>query len=424
MSVPAPPRPIAASTEFDAIVLAASPHANEIVLGITLVERARRIVTRAGAKRVYVVDGTDTGLGAWAQQLGDRALLVVRGGDQLVHTPLVKPIVEGVGAKRVAVGPDGELGGAWWFSGDARDAAVGAILAGRELPIDGAERIVHGDIARHVARTPEERKAAAKMLLRILIKPTEDSPVSQYIYRPLSKPLTLLLLRTPITPNQVTIFVGILGLIGCVLTALPGQTMLIVGALLVFVAGIIDGCDGEIARLKLQSSPIGAWLDTIVDEITSVSYFLAIGYHTYALHPEPYIAASIVIGAVLYLASIYGIYYFCIVVLKAGGSQYYIGTLDVVEADGRVGLRARPRAPSSLPPWMLVVGQWVLYIIRRDFINLAAFILTLFNAYAVIYTGILAGAVVSGLIVTREHVRLLSQLREVKRRGGEPALLS
>jgi hypothetical protein len=213
-------------------------------------------------------------------------------------------------------------------------------------------------------------------------------------------------------------------LIGCFLTALPGQAMLIWGAALVFIAGIIDGCDGEVARLKLQSSPIGAWLDTIVDEVTSVAYFIAIGYHTYALHPESWIGASIPIGLVCYVSGIYGIYYFCIVVLKAGGSQYYVGTLDVVEDERGVGLRARPRAPSSLPPWMLVVGQWTLYIIRRDFINLAAFAITLVNGYRVIYAGIWIGAVVSGLIVTREHIRLRGQLREVIARGGAPRLVA
>ena len=432
MSVPTPPKPAQASGEFDAIILADSPHANEVLLGLTLVERAKRIATRAGAKRVFVVDGNDTGLAAWDQARGDRALVIVRGGDQLVHAPLLKPLVEGSGPRRVVVSVDGEYGGALWVSGDDARDAVAVILrssvdADRTLHerfAPAAERIVHGAIARHAATTPEERKAAAKMLLSILVKPTEDSPVSQYIYRPLSKPMTLLLLHTPITPNQVTIFVGILGLIGCVLTALPGQAMLVWGALLVFIAGVIDGCDGEIARLKLQSSPIGAWLDTIVDEITSVAYFIAIGIHTYHLHPESYVAGSIVGGALLYVAGIYGIYYFCIVVLKAGGSQYYVGTLDVVESDGRVGLRARPRAPSNLAPWMLAVGQWLLYVIRRDFINLAALILTLFDAYLVIYIGILAGAVVSGLIVTREHIRLLGQLREVKKRGGVPQLLS
>lgn len=429
--VPSPPKQAVATKAFDAIVLADSPHAREVVLGLTLVERARRIATCAGAQRVLVVDSPAVDVADWDAARGDRALLVLRGGDQFVHAPLLKPLVEGSAPRRVVVDTLGAYGGALWLEcDDARDAA--AIIAKDTANADrllhdrfapAAERVVHGEIARHPATTPAERKAAAKMLVRILVKPAEDSPVSKYIYRPLSKPLTLLLLHTPITPNQVTIFVGILGLIGCVLTALPGQAMLVWGALLVFIAGVIDGCDGEIARLKLQSSPIGAWLDTIVDEITSVAYFIAIGYHTYALHPEPYVAASIVIGAVLYVAGIYGIYYFCIVVLKAGGSQYYIGTLDVVETEGRVGLRARPPAPSNLAPWMLAIGQWLLYIIRRDFINLAALVLTLFDACQVIYIGILAGAVVSGLIVTREHIRLLGQLREVKRRGGVPQLL-
>jgi len=432
MSVPAPPKAAVATKEFDAIILADSPHAHRVILGLSLVERARRIATRAGAKRVFVLDGSSTALPAWDAERGARALLVLRGGDQLVHAPLVKPVVEGSAPRRVAVDTHGTFGGALWLEGDdARDAV--SLIASSPADADralhdrfapAAERIVHGDIARHPATTPAECKAAAKMLVRILVKPTEDSPVSKYIYRPLSKPLTLLLLHTPITPNQVTIFVGILGLIGCVLTAMPGQAMLVWGALLVFIAGVIDGCDGEIARLKLQSSPIGAWLDTIVDEVTSVAYFIAIGYHTYAIHPEPYVAASIAIGAVLYVAGIYGIYYFCIVVLKAGGSQYYIGTLDVVEAGGRVGLRARPRAPTNLSPWMLAVGQWMLYVIRRDFINLAALVLVLFDAYHVVYVGILAGAVVSGLIVMREHIRLLGQLREVKRRGGVPQLLN
>ena len=35
----------------------------------------------------------------------------------------------------------------------------------------------------------------------------------------------------------------------------------------------------EIARLKLRSSKLGAWLDTVVDETTSVAYVVALGYH-------------------------------------------------------------------------------------------------------------------------------------------------
>jgi len=413
---------------FDAVILADSPHAEVVILGLTLAERARRVATRAGARRVYVI-GSDAhlpNLVRWDAERGDAGLLVIRGGDQLVHLPLVRPLLAGHDDARIAVGPDGEYAGALFVRGPSTRDVIAAIAGGEHdlvAKLPGAERIEHGDIARHPATTRAERKAAARMLLRILVKQDEDSPVSKYVYRPLSRPITRLLVGTPVTPNQVSYVVALIGLLGCWFTAQASQHSLVVGAGLVLASGILDGCDGELSRLRLTSSAYGAWLDTIVDEVTTFSYFLAIGYHTYLHHPQPWLASTIVVGAMAYVASIYGIYYFCIVVLKAGGSQYYVGSLDIVETDAGVGLRPRPRTPSTLPRWMQHVGTWLLYVIRRDFINLAAFFITLVNGYAVIYGVICAGAIVAGLIVSREHVRLRAQLREVARRGGMPRLL-
>ncbi len=268
--------------------------------------------------------------------------------------------------------------------------------------------------------TPAERKAATKLLLQILVKVDEDSPVSKYIYRPLSRPLTQLLLHTPITPNQVSYIVGLIGLVGCYLTAQPGQSNLIWGAALVFISGIIDGCDGEIARLKLTSSSFGAWLDTIIDELTQFTYFIAIGLHTYHLHPELWIGGSIALGAVCYVASIYGIYYFCLVVIKKGGSQYYVGDLVVVDDADGPALSPRPRTGPPRPVWMQKVGTILLYMIRRDFINLAAFALTFANLYGVIYAGIFVGNIVAAVVIVPEHLRLRRQLGELRRRGGAP----
>src|SRR5688500_4862377 len=113
MTVPTPPRPVAAASAFDAIVLADSPHAHEVLLGLTLVERARRVAGRVGARRIFVVDGpANIGeLAAWDAERGDAALLVVRGGDQLVHMPLLRPVVEGSGARRIAIDPQGQYAG-------------------------------------------------------------------------------------------------------------------------------------------------------------------------------------------------------------------------------------------------------------------------------------------------------------------------
>lgn len=411
---------------FDAIILAASEHRSTVLLGLTLMERGRRVAGRVGARRVLVIENAAdaAALPAWDAERGDAGLLVIRAGDQMVHMPLVKPLLEGTGARRLAVGPDGTFGGALYAAGEAADviAAFQASPANADEDVarawTDATRIEHGAIARHWARTPAERKAAKKLLLKILGKPTEDSPVSTYIYRPLSKPLTVAILPTPITPNQVSYFVGILGLLGCYLVALPGQSTMIWGAFLVFVAGVIDGVDGELSRLRLTSSWFGAWLDTVVDEITSIAFFVAIGYHTYTHHPEPWIAATIAIGLVLYVFTVYAIYFFCVVVLKSGGSQYYQGDLEIADGPEGVYLRPRVKPPSNRPAWMQKLGTLFLWMIRRDFVNVAAWALTFANLYQVIYGGILTGAVVAGLIVIPEHLRLRRQLRELRERGA------
>jgi phosphatidylglycerophosphate synthase len=417
---------------FDAVVLALAPTAHDKLLGITLAERGRRVAVKAGARRVYVVDSEAAlaGLAAWDRERGDAALLVVRAGDQLVHLPLVKPLVAAQGERRVAVGPDGQYAGALWAGAAHAASVIAAITVAPETAEQNlvaawpsATRVVHGDIARHVARTPEEKRAAAQMLLQLLVKATEDSPVSKYVYRPLSRPLTRLLLHTPITANQVSYVVAAIGLFGCVLTALPSHAALVWGAFLVFVSCIIDGCDGEISRMKLTSSPFGAWLDTVIDELTQVSYFFAIGYHTYQHYPAPWLAGSIAVGGACYAATIYAIYFFSIVVIKQGGSQYYVGDLEIVETDAGPALRPRVKV-SAAPAWAKALGQIFLYMIRRDFINLAALIIALFDGYGVIYGGIWLGTVVAAAIIVPEHLRLRRQLRELRRRGAEVRYLA
>ncbi|MFN0253710.1 MAG: CDP-alcohol phosphatidyltransferase family protein [Kofleriaceae bacterium] len=441
---------------FDAIVLADSPHARARVMGLTLVERGRRVAAKSGARRVYVVDSEEAAKGvvAWDRDRGDAALVVVRAGDQVVHKQLIEPLVEplvlplveplverlveplveplvetsaGARDRRIAVSPETDAyAGALYVRGDASDV-IAAIAEQRDLPIDGAQRIAHGDIAVHPATTPTERAGASQMLQRLNIK-KEDNPVTKHCYRPLSRPLTRLLVWTPFTPNQISVAVGVLGLFGCWLTAQPGQANLVWGAAIIFFAGVLDGCDGEIARLKLVYSSAGAWIDTVVDEITTTAYFVAIAYHVFAMHPEawytPWVVHSIWIGTLAYIASIYAIYYYCIVVAKVGGSQFYIGTLEVAEGPRGVGLRPKQRAPKLQSNGWRLVGVWLLTIKTRDFINLAALGLTFLDAYWVIYLPMFFGGVITAMVVVPEHIRLRLQLGEVARRGGTPHLVT
>jgi CDP-L-myo-inositol myo-inositolphosphotransferase len=117
-----------------------------------------------------------------------------------------------------------------------------------------------------------------------MAKGGEDGFISQYINRPLSRRLSLALLRTPLTPNHITLLSFFMGLLGAVGLATTDPWFWIAGGILIQVASIVDGCDGEIARIKLLQSPQGAWLDTVLDRYSDLAIGLAVTIAASQLH--------------------------------------------------------------------------------------------------------------------------------------------
>lgn len=120
------------------------------------------------------------------------------------------------------------------------------------------------------------------------IKPPEiEELVDQYFHRPLASQIVALLVHTSITPNQVTIFAGILGVASAIAVAAGGHqsSWLLVGAALLFLSVIFDCSDGQLARAKKISSTTGAIVDGVSDYIVGTSvaigatYFLVAYYH-------------------------------------------------------------------------------------------------------------------------------------------------
>jgi len=107
--------------------------------------------------------------------------------------------------------------------------------------------------------------------------------VSRWINRPISTFVTRRLVGTNVTPNQMTVVANVIGAIGVVLVFQGTWATLALGALLVQLQSILDGCDGEIARLKFKSSKIGEWLDNVLDDQVNVGYGVALGFSATAL---------------------------------------------------------------------------------------------------------------------------------------------
>ena len=112
--------------------------------------------------------------------------------------------------------------------------------------------------------TPEDFERAEGALLRSLTK-ADDGPVSRHLNRRISRQISRALVRTSVTPNQISLAVFLISVVGAGLFWAGGWFTLALGGILVQIASVLDGTDGEIARLRIQTSPFGGWLDATLD---------------------------------------------------------------------------------------------------------------------------------------------------------------
>ncbi len=123
---------------------------------------------------------------------------------------------------------------------------------------------------------PERIRKVERVLFRSLIKDTEGF-MSRFVERRISLAISKRLVNTSITPNQVTLVSILIGLVGAWFISLGRGLWQVTGAVLFLVHSIVDGCDGEIARIKFQESRLGGILDFWGDNIVHAAVFTAIG---------------------------------------------------------------------------------------------------------------------------------------------------
>ena len=118
----------------------------------------------------------------------------------------------------------------------------------------------------------------AEMLICNKLKKNTDGPVSQILNRPISLRISKLLLKTGITPNQISILSTVIGLVGASFFFSGEYFYLILGGILIHIHSIVDGCDGEVARLKLRQTKYGGWLDSVLDRYVDAAIIFGLAY--------------------------------------------------------------------------------------------------------------------------------------------------
>jgi choline kinase/phosphatidylglycerophosphate synthase len=128
--------------------------------------------------------------------------------------------------------------------------------------------------------TPEDVERARKLYWRILARnlvKESDGIVSRYINRKISTKISLALYKSRIyvDPNIVTLIVFSIGILASFFIFL-GKNL--VGAVLAILSSILDGVDGELARLFKAQSKFGAFLDTLLDRVVDTMIMTAMFY--------------------------------------------------------------------------------------------------------------------------------------------------
>lgn len=107
-----------------------------------------------------------------------------------------------------------------------------------------------------------------------LTRPNQLLPLTRH----LSYPLTLLLARLPVTPNQITALSLALGLGAAWCLSLGNAEASLWAAAMLIASYTFDNCDGEIARLKNLSSDWGAQFDDLADWLVDGAFFTGLGF--------------------------------------------------------------------------------------------------------------------------------------------------
>jgi phosphatidylglycerophosphate synthase len=114
-----------------------------------------------------------------------------------------------------------------------------------------------------------------------------DGPLAHWIDRRISLRMSRWLVRhTGLRPNHITIIGTSIGLLAAALLGVGTYWTGVAGTLLFLCATIVDGCDGEVARLTFRESSFGQKFDVATDNLVHIAIFVGLAIGLYRQNPE------------------------------------------------------------------------------------------------------------------------------------------
>lgn len=265
-----------------------------VILGLPLVRRIVLAAQRAGANKILVLapdagemrrllEGTSALVTAPHESLPQlpSGRIVLLTGTVLFHAKWLRALFE-VPIERERLYAEASLVGVI-EADDPREVFLGGSQGQARPDVFAAVAKVRPVVprtfpqeGRFVLTGLQDYRQAEDWLLRGLVKETEGF-MSRHVERPISLAISRRLASTSITPNAMTLFSVGVGLLGAPFFLSSAPAYQVAGALFFLFHSILDGCDGELARLKFQESRWGGMLDFWGDNVVHVAVFMCMG---------------------------------------------------------------------------------------------------------------------------------------------------
>jgi phosphatidylglycerophosphate synthase len=218
-------------------------------------------------------------------------------------------------------------------------------------------------------RTRDDVIPAKNAVFANISKPT-SGPISRTVNSLISIPISRFLCEYGVTPNQMTLVTTIVGLVSAWFVARGTLVDVAIGGTLFQLCAALDRVDGELARSTFRSSRIGAWIDTLGDNLVYLAFMicLIIGYHQYAQ------AQGLATAGWVLPLGISMVFMFLVMV---GGMTWYLvdnkqpGTMTAVHQD------LGQKMDTAQTNWLFRVLDRIQILGKRDSFSFAVFLLAI-----------------------------------------------
>lgn len=242
--------------------------------------------------------------------------------------------------------------------------------------------------------TSDEKSAKkAEDLIFSHVGKTSTGWISRNINSKISLRVSRYLIRTPLTPNMISILINIIGILSGPFYAFGHPVW---GALFLQIATVLDRCDGEVARVKLMETKKGQWVDTIADQFTALSFIIGVTIGFYLLSKNPLVLVFGGLNVGIFVFFLIWSFYFLKTFTDSGSLGSYFSVDNLIGKENR----------TSIHKLILLIR----FMSRRNFYSLGFLFVAIIGGYLWVFVT-LTIALILFLIHQIEDIIMIKKLK-------------